>query len=98
MCKHRDETGQEHAQETPKGTSMDRRDFIKLGAGVGAVALTALEAGPSFAQPQGTQVKGGSIDLHTHWTPPVYIDALKQMKLAPGAAAGNLNPNMESPG
>jgi len=105
MCNHRDEMGQEHAQETPKGTSMDRRgtsmdrrDFIKLGAGVGAVAMTALEAGQAFAAPQGGQVKGGSIDLHTHWTPPVYIDALKQMKLAPGAAAGNLNPNMESPG
>ena len=66
--------------------TLDRRGFIKLGAGVGAVAMSALEAGQILAQ--GTPGKGKSIDLHTHWTPPAYNEAISKLHMPPEAATG----------
>jgi len=75
--------------------AMDRRDFIKLSAGVGAVAMTALDAGQALAQ--GAE-KPRSIDLHTHWTPPTYSKAIAQLKMPPNAALGSsAPPNPDSP-
>jgi aminocarboxymuconate-semialdehyde decarboxylase len=72
------------------GASIDRRGFIKLGAGVGAVAMSALEAGQILAQ--GTPGKGKSIDLHTHWTPPAYLEAISKLHMPPEAAVGTTVP------
>src|SRR4051794_27353477 len=44
---------------------IDRRDFIKLGAGLGAMVLT--EAQSADAAPQATKKGAGSIDAHAHW-------------------------------
>jgi aminocarboxymuconate-semialdehyde decarboxylase len=55
-----------------------RRDFIKLGvgAGAGAVVSTMLNAAEASAQ----SGKGaGSIDLHTHWSPPAYTKILQRL-------------------
>ena len=66
--------------------TLDRRGFIKLGAGVGAMALTALEAGEALAQ--GAAEKPRSIDLHTHWTPDAYVKAIAKLNMPAGAAVG----------
>lgn len=67
---------------------LDRRDFIKMSAGVGAVAMTAIEAGEALAQSGGR-----SIDLHNHWSPQPYLKALSQIKMPPGASVGTSAPN-----
>ena len=76
--------GETHEHEGP-GT-LDRRGFIKLGAGVGAMAITALEAGEALAQ--GATEKPRSIDLHTHWTPDAYVKAIAKLNMPAGAAVG----------
>lgn len=84
-----------HEQDTNQGP-MDRRDFIKLSAGAGAVAMTALEAGQALAQ--GTTEKPRSIDLHTHWSPEVYNKAIAKLTMPAGAAVGGGGtPNPDSP-
>lgn len=88
-CKN-EVTHERDAQEGTKPTSMDRRDFIKLSAGVGAVAMTALEAGQALAQ--GTNEKPRSIDLHTHWTPAAYNEAIAKLKMPAGATVGSGSP------
>jgi aminocarboxymuconate-semialdehyde decarboxylase len=74
--------------------AMNRRDFIKLGAGVGAVAVTALEARSALAQ--GANAHRGSIDLHNHWTPVAFNEAIAKLNMPAGApfggAAGPPNP------
>ena len=67
--------------------AIDRRDFIKLGAGVGAVAITALNGGAA-APAQSTNGHPGSIDLHNHWTPKAYLKALGEIKIPGNAALG----------
>ncbi|HXP82780.1 MAG TPA: amidohydrolase family protein [Verrucomicrobiae bacterium] len=72
-------------------TTIGRRDFIKLGAAVGAVSATTMtslnvrEASAQTAQtlsaepwavPQKTTVRPVSIDCHCHWAPPQYMKAL----------------------
>ena len=59
-------------------SAMRRRDFIKLGAGAGAMTMTAPDAGRAAAQ-TGTS-RPVSIDLHTHWTPEAYLKALAQLR------------------
>jgi aminocarboxymuconate-semialdehyde decarboxylase len=54
---------------------MNRRDFIKRGAGCGAMMLTTLEAASSSAQ-TAAAATSGSIDAHAHWVPQAYADAL----------------------
>jgi aminocarboxymuconate-semialdehyde decarboxylase len=66
--------------------SIDRRDFIKLGAGAGAMALTALEAGEVLAQ--GQAGPGDSIDLHTHWAPMAYSEAIAKLNMPASATVG----------
>ena len=63
---------------------MKRRDFLKRGAGCGAVMLTALdgslEAGAATAQAAATApVTPGSVDAHAHWVPQAYADALAEL-------------------
>ena len=62
-----------------------RRDFIKLGAGTGA--MIAMNARVASAQ-AGTS-RPVSIDLHTHWTPESYTKALDQLR---PPAGGSPNP------
>ena len=54
--------------------SPKRRDFLRLGAGVGA---TLLAGARSSAQTR--TVAGGSIDAHAHWVPQAYADALARL-------------------
>ena len=53
---------------------VDRRDFIKLGAGVGASMLGPVAGTSLFAQ--GAPANAGSVDEHAHWVPQAYADAL----------------------
>ena len=60
---------------------MNRRDFIKRGAGCGAVMLGGLdgrlEAGAAPAQAAAAApATPGSVDAHAHWVPQAYADAL----------------------
>ena len=57
--------------------AVDRREFVKLGAGLGAVMLTGLDGAEVSAQ--GTPAASGSVDAHAHWVPQAYADALAQL-------------------
>jgi aminocarboxymuconate-semialdehyde decarboxylase len=57
--------------------AIDRRDFIKLGAGVGAMMLAELSAPEASAQRPAA--KPGSVDVHAHWVPDSYAKALVQL-------------------
>src|SRR5262249_10486645 len=55
---------------------VDRRAFLKLGAGLGTMMATAREVDLSAQRaPVGT----GSIDAHAHWVPQSYADALASL-------------------
>jgi aminocarboxymuconate-semialdehyde decarboxylase len=56
---------------------IDRRDFIKLGAGVGATMLTDLNPPDALAQSKTAGTR--SIDAHAHWVPESYASALVQL-------------------
>jgi aminocarboxymuconate-semialdehyde decarboxylase len=56
---------------------IDRRDFIKLGTGVGALLCAGLNAPEALAQ-SGT-AGPVSIDVHAHWVPQAYANALAQL-------------------
>ena len=55
----------------------DRREFLKLGASVGALALTGMS--PRDASAQSGAARPGTIDAHVHWVPQAYADALAQL-------------------
>jgi len=67
----------------PRASTVGRRDFLKMGAGGGALAMTALNAPAAFADIDTSH--SGSIDLHAHWMPEVYAKALNELK--PGVAS-----------
>ena len=56
-------------------TGLDRRDFLKLGAGVLAQGVPAWEARPANAG----SMRPISIDMHTHWAPEAYDKAQIEM-------------------
>jgi aminocarboxymuconate-semialdehyde decarboxylase len=79
-----------------RGSTIGRRDFIKAGAGAGAV-LTALNADAASPQNQPawearpsktTGVRPVGIDVHTHWLPEAYAKAQTEM-----GRPANANPN-----
>ena len=57
---------------------MERRDFLKLGAGAGAAMLAELRAGEASAQTAAPRAPR-SIDVHAHWVPDSYAKALVQL-------------------
>ena len=67
----------------PRASTVGRRDFLKMGAGGGALAMTALGAPAAFADIDTSHT--GSIDIHAHWMPEVYASALNQLR--PGIAS-----------
>jgi hypothetical protein len=69
----------------PASMAIDRRDFIKLGAGMGALTTTAMNADAALAH--GANGHVGSIDCHVHWTPEAYTKAIAQIKVPAGATA-----------
>ena len=77
---------------------IERRDFIKLGAGAAAGTMTALSAREASAQtspepwgsPQAATTRPFSIDAHHHWAPAAYIKAMGE--LGGGRAGGNADP------
>jgi aminocarboxymuconate-semialdehyde decarboxylase len=87
--------------QTPLPESkLARRDFIRLGAGAGAITLTAMNVTKAFAQetlvpgweirPRGAS-QPVSIDVHTHWTPEGYAKRLAQLG-RPMAGSATANP------
>ena len=66
----------ENFEVEPPEAAIGRRDFIKLGAGAGA--LMALDINGASAQSKTGQPV--SIDVHTHWVPEAYDKALAQLK------------------
>src|SRR5207302_1067197 len=61
-----------------RASTVGRRDFLKMGAGGGALAMTALGAPAAFADIDTSHT--GSIDIHAHWMPEVYANALNQLR------------------
>src|SRR5712664_2465282 len=64
-------------------STVGRREFLKMGAGGGALAMAALGAPAAFAETDASH--SGSIDIHSHWMPEIYAKALNQLR--PGIAA-----------
>jgi aminocarboxymuconate-semialdehyde decarboxylase len=60
-----------------RSQSIERRDFIKLGAGLGAMMLTDLKTAEASAQ-RGPAASG-SIDAHAHWVPDAYAKAFAEL-------------------
>jgi aminocarboxymuconate-semialdehyde decarboxylase len=56
--------------------ALGRRNFLKLGAGACAM-VTALNSQEASAQSRVSEPV--SIDLHTHWSPQAYIEALERL-------------------
>jgi aminocarboxymuconate-semialdehyde decarboxylase len=57
-----------------RSQSIERRNFIKLGAGLGALMLSDLKTPEASAQ-RGPAASG-SIDAHAHWVPDAYAKAI----------------------
>lgn len=76
-----------HFEVDAQTAAIRRRDFIKLGAGVGA--MMALD--PLGAPAQSTASRPISIDLHTHWVPEAYDKALAQLKRPTPASTNPLD-------
>jgi aminocarboxymuconate-semialdehyde decarboxylase len=71
----------------PQGSSLRRRDFLKLGAGTGAL-MTMMRSDGLAAQGQSAwqarpadigAMRPVSIDMHTHWAPEAYVKAQVEM-------------------
>jgi len=60
----------------PGARGIGRRDFVKLGAGAGAM-LTMMDARPTWAQ--GASARPGIVDVHAHWHPQTYVDAMRDL-------------------
>jgi aminocarboxymuconate-semialdehyde decarboxylase len=69
----------------PRVPAIGRRDFFKLGAGAGAVASGLIGRRTSAQEKPGPPV---SIDMHTHWAPEAYTEALARLR-RPGAGVRN---------
>ncbi len=72
-------------------SKIDRRDFIKLGAGTGA--MMALTARKVSAQ-TGTS-RPVSIDAHTHWAPESYTKARDQVRPPTGGAPNPMDSDLD---
>lgn len=80
----------EHGARTP---TVGRRDFLKMGAGGSALAMTALSAPAAFADIDTSHT--GSIDIHAHWMPEVYANALNQLRPGIASTANPLDHDLE---
>src|SRR5260370_12596383 len=74
-------------------SKVDRRDFLKLGAGGGALAMTALSAPTAFAEADPSH--SGSIDIHAHWVPESYAKAVAQLRPSTPASTNRLEKDLE---
>ena len=61
-----------------RATTVGRRDFLKMGAGGSALAMTGLSAATAFAESDASH--SGSIDIHSHWIPESYAKAVAQLR------------------
>jgi aminocarboxymuconate-semialdehyde decarboxylase len=77
----------------PRASTVGRRDFLKMGAGGGALAMTALNAPAAFADIDTSH--SCSIDLHAHWMPEVYAKALNELKPGVASAANPLDHDLQ---
>ncbi len=75
-----------------RAPELNRREFMKLGAGVSAVAM-ALTTRAASAQ-NGTG-QPGSIDVHAHWVPEAYSRALSEMGHPTGSIHSPLEVDLE---
>jgi aminocarboxymuconate-semialdehyde decarboxylase len=75
---------------SPSASAVARRNFLKLGAGAGAGAVVTTLLNSGNVSAQGGMKGAGSIDLHTHWSPPAYTKLLAN--LTHGASGGTPNP------
>lgn len=69
--------------------AIDRRNFLKLGAGAGAIAVASLHAPAASAHNASSDP--GSIDVHAHWVPEAYSKALAEM----GHPTGSIHSPLE---
>src|SRR5260370_7278413 len=77
----------------PRASSVGRRDFLKMGAGGAAWAMTALGALAAFADIDTSHT--GSIDIHAHWMPEVYANALNQLRPGIASTANPMDHDLE---
>ena len=83
----------EICEHGPRASSVGRRDFLKMGAGGGALAMTALGAPAAFADIDTSHT--GSIDIHAHWMPEVYASALNQLRPGIASTANPMDHDLE---
>src|SRR4030088_3851229 len=77
----------------PRASTVGRREFIKMGAGGGALAMTALGAPAAFAETDA--INSVSIDIHSHWMPEIYAKALNQLRPGIAASTNPLDSDLE---
>src|ERR1700682_3611321 len=78
---------------SPRATTVDRRDCLKMGAGGGALAMTALSAPTAFA---GSDARhSGSIDIRSHWIPESYAKAVAQLRPSTPPSTNPLEHDLE---
>ena len=77
----------------PRASAVGRRDFLKMGASGSALAMTALSSPAAFADIDTGHT--GSIDIHSHWMPEVYANALNQLRPGIASTANPLDHDLE---
>ena len=82
-----------NSELSQRASAIDRRDFLKIGAGGSALAMTALSSPAAFAQTGKNQ--SGSIDIHSHWLPEPYAKALAQLRPSTAPAPNVLNHDLD---
>ena len=73
----------------PRVSSIGRRDFLRLGGGVGAAMSSWLAASRMSAQ--GNVGPPISIDMHTHWAPEAYNKVLSKLRRSGGGSPNPLS-------
>src|SRR5229473_5574998 len=76
-----------------RASKIGRRDFLKLGAGGGALAITALSAPTASAEADISH--SGSIDIHSHWVPESYSKAVAQLRPSTPPSTNPLEHDLE---
>ncbi len=76
-----------------RASKIGRRDFLKLGAGGGALAITGLSAPTASAEADTSH--SGSIDIHSHWVPESYAKAVAQLRPSTPPSTNPLEHDLE---
>src|SRR6266849_3339328 len=74
-------------------STVGRREFLKMGAGGGALAMAAVGAPAAFAETDASH--SGSSDIHSHWMPEIYAKPLNHLRPGIAASTNSLDSDLE---